>query len=167
MKTLFSTALLIVSVVFAAGAQERSIDFEKSHEWAEIVKIAREADRLIFVDCYTDWCGPCQRVAAEVFTQNEVADFFNENFVNVKIEMEKDVDGASLAEKYDVTAFPTFLFINPHTGKLEYVKVGCDDDYQWLIDAARAALGEGPRDAELADGGQTITKDIDRAEAAN
>ena len=132
----------MLAVTFGAAAQERSIDFEEAPTWQEIVKIAREADRLIFVDCYTDWCGPCRRVVDEVFTVNEVADFFNDNFVNAKFEMEKNTDGPSLARKYGVTAFPTFLFINPHTEQAEYVKVGVDDHYQWLIDAGKEALSQ-------------------------
>lgn len=140
MRKLLSAALLVLAAASAAGAQDRSIEFAEHGTWSEVVKAARQADRLIFVDCYTNWCGPCRRIANEVFTVNEVADFFNANFVNAKIEMEKNEDGPALAKKYDVKAFPTFLFINPHTEEVEYIKVGGDDGYQWLIEAGTMAM---------------------------
>ncbi|MDL2320076.1 thioredoxin [Alistipes sp. OttesenSCG-928-B03] len=138
-KALLFAAALIVGVG-AASAQDRSIEFMHDVSWKEVVDAAKKQDRLIFVDCYTDWCGPCRKIAREVFTLNEVADFFNSNFVNAKFEMEKNADGPALIAKYDVSAYPTFLFINPHTEALEYVQVGGERGHEWLIEAGKVAL---------------------------
>jgi thiol-disulfide isomerase/thioredoxin len=98
------------------NAQNRSINFEKGN-WEEILTKAEKENKLIFLDAYTTWCGPCKWMAANVFTNDTVADFFNTHFVNAKIDMEKG-EGIELAKKYNVRAYPTLLYIN---GKGEMV----------------------------------------------
>ena len=90
-KYLFILAM-ISAVVQYISAQSRSIIFEQSRSWTKAVKKAKAEKKLIFVDCYASWCGPCMRLATQVFTQDKVADFFNEHFINVNFYMEKDPD---------------------------------------------------------------------------
>jgi len=80
--------------------------------YADALKMAKKNKKPLFIDCYTVWCGPCKVLAAKTFTNKEVGDFFNENFINLKVEMERDVDGAELARLFGVRAYPTLLFIN-------------------------------------------------------
>ncbi|MEM6724638.1 MAG: thioredoxin domain-containing protein [Bacteroidota bacterium] len=93
--------------------------------WQEALDQAQEEDKLIFVDAFTTWCGPCKRMAANIFPVEEVGSFYNDNFVNVKLDMEKG-EGISFRSKYAVTAFPTLLFINGK-GELVHKKVGGTD----------------------------------------
>lgn len=78
---------------------------------------AKSSGKLIFIDAYTDWCGPCKKMAATSFTDSKVAEIFNSKFINLKIEMEKSNDGPTVARTYGVKAYPTLLFINAD-GKL-------------------------------------------------
>lgn len=109
--------LFMVSVtVFSTSiAQNTGIQFEQTKKWEQVTDKAKKEKRLIFVDCYTDWCGPCYTMAHTVFVQDTVGDFFNRHFVNAKFEMEKDTDGKMLKTKYGIEAYPTFLFIDPET----------------------------------------------------
>ena len=99
------------------GIRFKSMTLEKAKQ------IAKETDKLIFIDAYTSWCGPCKRMAATSFMEEEVGEIFNERFVNIKIEMEKDVDGPEVARLYKVRAYPTLLVINSE-GKLIKQNVG-------------------------------------------
>lgn len=72
---------------------------------------AKESGKLLFLDCYTSWCGPCKKMNETVFNQEAVGAYFNAEFVNIKIDMEKG-EGPELAKKYKVTAYPTFLVID-------------------------------------------------------
>ncbi len=72
---------------------------------------AGKQEKIIFVDAYTTWCGPCKMMDRNTFSDPAVGAFFNENFVNLKLDMEKG-DGIDFAHKYEVRAFPSFLFLN-------------------------------------------------------
>lgn len=96
---------------------KRSIVFNTS-SWDAVLAKAKKEKKLIFVDAYTTWCRPCIQMAKDVFTLNKVADFYNDNFINVTMDMEKGV-GPSLAKKYDIKAYPTYLFVDG-SGKLVY-----------------------------------------------
>lgn len=89
-------------------------------------KQAAKEGKLIFVDCYTDWCGPCKRMAGTTFMDPEVASFFNENFINLKVEMEKDEVGPEMAKLYKVAAYPTLLIIDSE-GNLKKQTIGFQD----------------------------------------
>lgn len=104
--------LLTAGILYTGGlmAQNRSIVFEKPSLTAAFEK-ARQENKLIFVDCATEWCGPCKQMAAYVFTQDSVADFFNAHFVNVQLDMEKG-EGIQATKDYNVGAFPTFMLLN-------------------------------------------------------
>lgn len=99
------------------GIRFKSMTLEKAKQ------VAKETDKLVFIDAYTTWCGPCKRMAATSFMEEEVGEIFNDRFVNIKIEMEKDADGPEVARLYKVRAYPTLLVINSD-GKLIKQSVG-------------------------------------------
>ncbi len=88
----------------------RSITFAKG-SWKEVLAKAKKENKLIFLDAYTTWCRPCMMMAKNVFTLNEVADYYNEHFINVSMDMEKG-DGPALVKKYKIRAYPDFLYID-------------------------------------------------------
>ena len=92
------------------GIQFTSISFE------EALKLAKKEKKNIFLDAYASWCGPCKMLKKNIFTQKEVGDFYNSNFINMAIDMEQG-EGPQLAQKYKVQAYPTLLFIN-HKGEV-------------------------------------------------
>lgn len=113
--------ILIIMILLGAkgnlAAQESSDDgirFLDNEKWENVVALAVEQERTIFVDCYTSWCGPCKMLAKEVFSRKEIGDFFNANFVNVKYDMEKPA-GLKFEKKYkgEVVNYPTMLVIDP------------------------------------------------------
>ena len=103
--------LVLLFVSTLAFAQGDGVNFS-SGKWQEILKIAQEEDKYIFMDAYTTWCGPCKKMSAEVFPHKKVGDFFNKKFINVKMDMEKG-EGPNLGDKYNVFAYPTLLFLSP------------------------------------------------------
>lgn len=84
---------------------------------------AKKNDQLIFIDAYASWCGPCKKMAATSFKNEEVGEIFNDKFINLKIDCEKDADGPDLARLYKVRAYPTLLIIDGD-GKLIKEVVG-------------------------------------------
>lgn len=60
-----------------------------------------------------------------MFTDPDAANFFNEHFVNLKMDMEKG-EGINLKDRFEVKAYPTLLFINGQ-GKVVHCLVGAPD----------------------------------------
>jgi thiol-disulfide isomerase/thioredoxin len=108
-----------IGLIFVYLAQGQGIDFFHG-TFAEAVEKAKKEDKLVFMDAYAEWCGPCKRMAATVFKEEKVGNFFNQNFVNVKMDMEKG-EGQALSGRFNVSAYPTLLFIN---GKGDLVQAG-------------------------------------------
>lgn len=104
-----------------SAAPKKGITFFKG-SWQEAKAHAREKGQPIFVDAYASWCAPCKMMEKRVFTRSSVGHFYNENFVNVKFDMEKG-KGPDFRENYDVSAYPTLLFFNSE-GKVVYRKRG-------------------------------------------
>lgn len=118
MKHLF-TLILASFLVFSAFAQE--IAFETG-TWAEIKAKAKKENKLIFLDAYTTWCGPCKWMAKNIFTDKTVADYYNANFINAKIDMEKG-EGIDIAKEYKVSCYPNLVYIDGD-GKLVHRAAG-------------------------------------------
>jgi thioredoxin 1 len=73
---------------------------------------ANKSEKYIFIDAYTSWCGPCKKMAATSFVDPTVGKIFNEKFINLKIDCEKDADGPEISRKYKIKAYPTLLVID-------------------------------------------------------
>lgn len=122
-----------------AHAQTQGIVFGHARSWKKIVAEARDEGKLIFVDCYSDKSESCKRLVSSVFTLKDVGDFFNEHFVNVRLDVEKDAEGKALASQWGVTSLPTLMFIDPEKGQIAGKLVGAGDG-AWLVNGAKMAL---------------------------
>jgi len=104
--------LLIVSTLFIAMSSfAQGIVFEQG-TWKQVLEKAKQTNKPIFVDVYTTWCGPCKKMSSEIFPLAEVGAVYNVNFVCYQIDAEKG-EGIDFAKKYEVKAYPSYLFIKP------------------------------------------------------
>ncbi|MEP7236507.1 MAG: thioredoxin family protein [Ferruginibacter sp.] len=122
-KLIFTSVFIILAVlVFAClpkvsnsnnakrektAATEVGIQFMES-DWNKALQEAKKQNKPIFLDAYTSWCGPCKMLKNNTFTDKAVGEYFNKNFINVALDMEKG-DGIAVAEKYQIRAYPTLI----------------------------------------------------------
>jgi len=99
-----------VAIAKEKEVNTRQINFEKGN-WQAALDKAKKENKLIFLDAYTMWCRPCIMMAKDIFTLDKVADYYNGNFINVTMDMEKG-DGPAVGKKYKIAAYPAFLFID-------------------------------------------------------
>lgn len=104
------TLILLLFCANFSFAQSNKVNFHHTTDLDRISSEAREKEKLIFIDFYTDWCAPCKKMDKEVFTNTKVSDIINKNFISVKINAEKK-RGVDLAKKYGVSAYPYFLIL--------------------------------------------------------
>lgn len=103
-----ATMLSLLLMSFWALCQ--GINFEEGNFKSVLAK-AKKENKLVFVDAYTVWCAPCRLMAKNIFPLKSVGDYYNSNFINIKMDMEKG-EGKVIAKKYNITSFPTYLIVN-------------------------------------------------------
>lgn len=131
MKRIISIIFLILIVFHFSFSQQLSnhnalgknngIIFE-SGNWNEILKKAKKTNKIIMIDMYTSWCGPCKLMAREIFPDDTIGKFYNNNFINAHFDAEKG-EGKDLAKKYKIIAYPSFIFCDSN-GEVLHRAVG-------------------------------------------
>ncbi|TAE48907.1 MAG: thioredoxin [Bacteroidetes bacterium] len=137
--------LLILLLGLALISSAQGITFAKG-SWSQVLAEAQKERKLIFVDAYAEWCGPCKAMARNTFPIPTVGAFFNEHFVSYQFDMEKG-EGPEFARKYGITAYPTLLFIN-YKGEVVHKAMGYMAGDQ-LIQEARKSLDPSKNAANL------------------
>jgi len=130
------TTILLGILFIATSIFAQSIDFTKK-SWEETLADAKTANQNIFVDAYTTWCAPCKKMDKYVFTKPNVSEFYNANFISIKLDMEV-AEGKDFASKYNVKAFPTFLYFSPE-GELLHRIAGYKDAADF-VEVGKSAL---------------------------
>src|SRR6187399_318010 len=105
MQKKITIALMIPLLATAVHAQ---VNFTKQPQWNEVLVKAKTENKFIFLDAYTDWCTWCKVMDKNTFSTDAVSNYLNSKFIPVKMEMETGY-GITLAMKYHVNSFPTFL----------------------------------------------------------
>jgi thiol:disulfide interchange protein len=90
-------------------------------DWKKALAKAKAEKKLIFVDAYATWCGPCKKLQNEVFPDASVGSFFNKNFINITIDVEKG-QGVEFAQKYGVEVLPTLYITDENGNPVTYTK---------------------------------------------
>ena len=120
MKFIFSIVALI-TVQLCIAQQIEFIEIETNDDWNKALKRSTSEKKLLFLDAYADWCTYCHQLDKEVYTNPQVADFFNNNFVNVKFDTESEL-GMEMASRFKVASLPTLLFMNAKQEPFETIQ---------------------------------------------
>lgn len=112
---------LVMCMLTAAVSMAQGVIFEPEGTTLEQAAAKAQAEnKLIFLDCYTTWCGPCKKMVRETFPQESVGAYMNAKFVNLKIDMESAY-GAPLAKKLQVQAYPTFVIFTANAEEINRI----------------------------------------------
>lgn len=137
--------LTLAATIYLSSTFAQGIEFYHG-KWSEALERARKEEKLIFVDAYAKWCGPCKRMAAETFTQQKAGEYFNKHFICMKMDMEEQ-DNIEFIEKYPVGSYPTLMFIDDK-GKIVKKTVGYQD-LNALLSFGKSALSGMDNSAEF------------------
>jgi thiol-disulfide isomerase/thioredoxin len=118
---LFACLLLISHVMLAddpssgGGVNFRNLTLEQG------IAAAKAEGKPLYVHGYTDWCHFCMYMKDSVYPDKEVGDFWNANFVSIKINMEKE--GKKLNDSLKIHTYPAMLFYNGN-GEIQHRAAG-------------------------------------------
>lgn len=157
-KSYMKKTFLLLGLISAAWSlSAQGIEFFHG-TWQEALEEAKKQDKIIFVDAFAVWCGPCKRMSNNVFPNDKVGEFYNKNFINMKIDMEHGDE--DFRRKYPVSAYPTMYYID-YDGEVVH-KIASAMDVDAFISLGETALSkvdrsknfvvaydEGNRDPEL------------------
>lgn len=120
MKNILLTAVGVIAILAVYAFNNPKVNFEKDPEggiqfhkgtFQQAMEFAEKENKLIFLDIYATWCGPCKKLKSTTFSNKEVGDFYNQTFINIALDGENG-EGVELARKYGVRGYPTLLFID-------------------------------------------------------
>ena len=107
----FKYLFLLLSIIICSNNLFSEINFKHDLPLDQVIKLAKQENKKIFIDVYATWCGPCKMMSNTTFKDEKVGAFMNENFINVKINGETEV-GKGYGSKFGVRAFPTLIFLD-------------------------------------------------------
>lgn len=136
MKNITLFVLILATLVMAFGFSYNNRDYKNSGivffegTWEEALQKAKAEKKLIFLDAYASWCGPCKMMKRRTFSDPKVGEQFNKYFISVAIDMEQG-EGPELARKFQVDSYPTLIFLQPD-GKLITKAIGYHSPEEFL-----------------------------------
>lgn len=113
--------ILLVGSVGIVNAQNRKVDLKENLPFDQVLKMAKEKQKYIFLDFGSITCKPCLYIKKEVLTLDSVADFINERFVSVDYNLGAEKD--RLRKLYNVVGEPVLLILDQN-GKLMHRMAG-------------------------------------------
>jgi thiol:disulfide interchange protein len=104
-----------------------SLSFDKA--------LARALDdkKVVMIDFYADWCGPCKKLDSDTWPDAEVSKWLAAHTVPIKIDIEKE---EKLADKFKIQSIPALVFVKPDGSEVGRI-VGFRGPKDFLEDAGK------------------------------
>lgn len=112
-KILMILPLMLALLTTYAGdkkATEKGIQFQELSLKDAMAK-AKKEHKLIFVDVYTTWCGPCKLLKKNTFPDEKLGNYYNKNFISIAADAEQG-EWIQFAEKNAVQGYPTMMILD-------------------------------------------------------
>ncbi len=122
---LAAVAIAVVAIVIFSGLTD-AIGLTSSGSdlnwrgYGKALDEAKQSNKKIIVDVYTNWCGWCKKMDKDVYSAADVQSYLDEHFVTVKLNAEAStkhlVDGSEVSEtqiarSWGVNSYPTTVFL--------------------------------------------------------
>lgn len=112
MKKLFFYAALAMTYISLTSLTPAGLKVRfSSQSWEETQALARQEQKLYFVDFDASYCAACRNMDQGTYMSGQLAEYMAENVVALRIDVQ-DFDGVVWSQQYDVEALPTMLIFN-------------------------------------------------------
>jgi thioredoxin-related protein len=138
-KTLIN---IIFFIFLSTNLLAQGVRFEQNISWHQVLEKAKIENKIIFIDAFTTWCGPCKMMDKTTYLNEEVGAAMQSKFIAIKVQMDRTAldnqdiknwyaDADFLKSKFKVDAFPSLIFLSPN-GELLNKETGYRDDSAFL-----------------------------------
>lgn len=108
-KSISILLILLITATLGIAQETKGINF-RPIAFDEAILAAKKEKKPIFLHAYATWCHFCEQMRDSVYTQPTVGEFYNKNFICIKLDMEKE--GRELNKKLKVQKYPTLVFFD-------------------------------------------------------
>lgn len=133
-----SILMMMVCLIAVLNVAGQGINFFKGN-YQEALAKAAETNKMVFIDFYTEWCGPCKMMAKEVFTDKSVGEYYNGKFIAIQLNAE-DPANKAVVKQFKISAYPTLAYVRSD-GKVVLQKTGSMSIEEFLKQG-KVATGE-------------------------
>lgn len=82
------------------------------HDLKTSLHMAKNSQKLVLIDVYTDWCGWCKRLDRDVYANARIAQFIDSQFVPMKMNAEDNGEGQAFAKKHEIRGYPCTIVLD-------------------------------------------------------
>ncbi len=119
MKKTILALCMVWGIIFIGTAQSiygdrasANVKMKYISSFEEALKRAKAENKPIFLCGFADWAVPCHAMNQVVFSDQKFADWMDEHFVNLIVDITSR-EGQPWAQKYNVITMPHYVVLNP------------------------------------------------------
>lgn len=99
-------------IVIRPATCSDDVQFAESPHLGYLLEFADKMHKPVFMNFYAPWIESCAKMDQQVFTHDQLAHYFNQHFINFKVNAGGASPGPQLTDMYGVTVFPTLMFVD-------------------------------------------------------
>lgn len=111
-KSLFLAAMFCAAASNLVAGPFSDLSFEAAS------KQAAKSNKIVLIDFYTTWCGPCKMLDKNTWTDPTVIQLLEQKTVALRIDAEKET---ALSKHYKIEAYPSILLIKPDGTEIDRI----------------------------------------------
>lgn len=136
-KSMFALILgcLVNQLLVANIIGNQGIQFYNG-SWDGLLSMARSQNKPIFVEMSASWCMPCKKMQQYVFTEPDIGDFYNSNFINYIVDIDTE-EGKKIKKRFNISSIPDLFYLKPN-GEILVRETGMKNKDEMFSFAQRA-----------------------------